>query len=83
MREIARTFADCSLPGGFHAAAAEVFALLAGFKDSTVDLDELLALLSAGPGPSEQRRSADPGEKAAEPTRIVVRVKHVPLQAGD
>jgi hypothetical protein len=67
MREIARTFADCGLPEGFHAAAAEVFARLAGFKDSTVDFDELLALLSAGPGPSEQLRSVGPGEQGAGP----------------
>jgi 3-hydroxyisobutyrate dehydrogenase-like beta-hydroxyacid dehydrogenase len=48
MREIARTFADCGLPEGFHAAAAEAFARLAGLKDATADFDELLALLSAG-----------------------------------
>jgi 3-hydroxyisobutyrate dehydrogenase-like beta-hydroxyacid dehydrogenase len=50
MREIARTFTDCGLPGGFHAAAADLFARLAGLKDSTADLDQLLALLSTGPG---------------------------------
>jgi 3-hydroxyisobutyrate dehydrogenase-like beta-hydroxyacid dehydrogenase len=50
MREIARTFSDCGLPGGFHAAAADVFGRLAGLKDSTADLDQLLALLSTGPG---------------------------------
>lgn len=45
MREIAATFADCGLPGGFHEAAADLFAHLAGFKDSTVDLDEVLTVL--------------------------------------
>jgi 3-hydroxyisobutyrate dehydrogenase-like beta-hydroxyacid dehydrogenase len=48
MREIAVTFADCGLPEGFHAAAAELFARLAGFKNSTADLEELLAVLSTG-----------------------------------
>jgi hypothetical protein len=49
MREIAATFADCGLPGGFHAASAELFARLAGFKDSAADLEELLTVLSTGP----------------------------------
>jgi 3-hydroxyisobutyrate dehydrogenase-like beta-hydroxyacid dehydrogenase len=48
MREIAATFADCGLPEGFHHAAAELFARLAGFKNSTADLEELLAVLSTG-----------------------------------
>jgi hypothetical protein len=46
LREIAATFAGCGLPGGFHAASAELFARLAGFKNSTADLDELLTVLS-------------------------------------
>lgn len=33
MREIARTFEDAGLPGGFHQAAAEVFENLSEFKD--------------------------------------------------
>jgi hypothetical protein len=49
MQEIAETFADCGLPGGFHDAAAEVFGRLAGFKNSTADLDGLLTALSTGP----------------------------------
>ena len=34
MREIAQTFQDASLPGGFHEAAAEIYDRLADFKDS-------------------------------------------------
>lgn len=34
MREIAATFEAAGLPGGFHRAAAEVYARLAGFKDA-------------------------------------------------
>ncbi|MBS04442.1 MAG: phosphogluconate dehydrogenase [Gammaproteobacteria bacterium] len=34
MREIAATFEGAGLPGGFHAAAADVFERLAGFKDA-------------------------------------------------
>jgi 3-hydroxyisobutyrate dehydrogenase-like beta-hydroxyacid dehydrogenase len=33
MEEIARTFEEAGLPGGFHAAAAEVYRRLEGFKD--------------------------------------------------
>jgi 3-hydroxyisobutyrate dehydrogenase-like beta-hydroxyacid dehydrogenase len=51
MREIAATLRECGLPEGFHEAAAEVFAGLAGFKDSTAGLDEMLSLL-ASPHPS-------------------------------
>jgi 3-hydroxyisobutyrate dehydrogenase-like beta-hydroxyacid dehydrogenase len=51
MREIATTFADCDLPGGFHIAAAELFARLVGFKDSAADLDELLTALGTVPDP--------------------------------
>ncbi|HEY7492858.1 MAG TPA: DUF1932 domain-containing protein, partial [Candidatus Tectomicrobia bacterium] len=35
MYEIAETFRDAGLPGGFHQAAAEVYKRLAGFKDQT------------------------------------------------
>ncbi len=34
MREIADTFGEAGLPGGFHEAAAEIFHRMAGFKDS-------------------------------------------------
>jgi hypothetical protein len=33
MEEIAATFREAGLPGGFHDGAAEVFRRLAGFKD--------------------------------------------------
>jgi hypothetical protein len=35
MHEIAATFREAGLPGGFHEAAAEVFDRLAAFKDQT------------------------------------------------
>ena len=35
MREISMTFAESGLPGGFHAAAAEIYELLAPFKGCT------------------------------------------------
>jgi hypothetical protein len=35
MHEIAATFREAGLPGGFHEAAAEVFERLAAFKDQT------------------------------------------------
>jgi 3-hydroxyisobutyrate dehydrogenase-like beta-hydroxyacid dehydrogenase len=52
MREIATTFTDCDLPGGFHTAAAELFSRLAGFKDAAADLDDLLATLSTASDPA-------------------------------
>ncbi len=46
MREISATFEDAGLPGGFHAAAAEVFERLATFKDApTPAIDEALDAL--------------------------------------
>jgi len=47
MEEIAATFEGAGLPGGFHAAAAEVYRRLACFKDAdkTPALDEVLAAL--------------------------------------
>ena len=33
MEEISATFQQAGVPGGFHAAAAEVYGRLAGFKD--------------------------------------------------
>ena len=49
MDEISATFSDAGMPGGFHAAAADVYSRIAEFKDapSTPLLDEVLtALLS-------------------------------------
>jgi 3-hydroxyisobutyrate dehydrogenase-like beta-hydroxyacid dehydrogenase len=45
MLEIARTFEDAGLPGGFAVAAAQLFGRLGGFKDveSVPSLDELVA----------------------------------------
>jgi len=45
MLEIAETFAAAGLPAGFHEAAAEVCARLAGFRDRPVPLDEVVAEL--------------------------------------
>lgn len=54
MQEIAATFAAHGLPAEFHAGAAQTFAALAGFRDSTAppDLGEVLASLldAARPG---------------------------------
>jgi 3-hydroxyisobutyrate dehydrogenase-like beta-hydroxyacid dehydrogenase len=58
MDEIAATFEAAGLPGGFHAAASELYRRLAGFKDAPVapPLDEVLAALArpaAGEGDGE------------------------------
>ena len=47
MHEIASTFNEAGLPKGFHEAAAEIYHLMAGFKDSnqTPSLDEVLIAL--------------------------------------
>ncbi len=46
MEEIAATFEAAGLPGGFHQAAAEVYARLSNFKGSTEpSLDDVLAAL--------------------------------------
>lgn len=48
MDEIAATFRAAGLPGEFHAAAAEVYRRLAGFKDAPASsLDQVLAALVA------------------------------------
>ena len=49
MREIAQTFQDVGLPGGFHNAAAEVYERLAGFKDADPlpDFQKVMDALSA------------------------------------
>ncbi len=50
MEEIASTFRDAGLPGGFHDGASELYRRIAGFKDSPIvpPLEEVLATL-AGP----------------------------------
>jgi 3-hydroxyisobutyrate dehydrogenase-like beta-hydroxyacid dehydrogenase len=47
LEEIAATFEAAGLPGGFHAAAAELYRRLAGFKDaeSTPSIEDVLAAL--------------------------------------
>jgi hypothetical protein len=47
MDEIAATFEQAGLPGGFHATAAEIYRRMAGFKDytSTPELEEVLRAL--------------------------------------
>ncbi|MEO8097805.1 MAG: DUF1932 domain-containing protein [Acidobacteriota bacterium] len=50
MHEIAETLEAAGMPGGFHLAAAEVYARLAGFKDAgDVQMDAILGSLSAAP----------------------------------
>jgi hypothetical protein len=48
MEEISATFADASLPGGFHAAAADLYRRIAHLKDapSIPLLEEVLAALA-------------------------------------
>ncbi|MBN1977619.1 MAG: NAD(P)-dependent oxidoreductase [Anaerolineae bacterium] len=47
MEEIAATFEQAGLPGGFHAAAADVYRRIAHFKDvETPSLDEVLEALA-------------------------------------
>jgi 3-hydroxyisobutyrate dehydrogenase-like beta-hydroxyacid dehydrogenase len=55
MDEISRTFAEAGLPGGFHAAAADLYRRIACFKDapSTPSLEEVLAALIQGTGVEE------------------------------
>ena len=50
MDEIAATFEQAGLPGGFHASAAEIYQRMAGFKDSksTPDLEDVLTALLDG-----------------------------------
>jgi 3-hydroxyisobutyrate dehydrogenase-like beta-hydroxyacid dehydrogenase len=47
MKEIAETFEEAGLPGGFHLAAAEIFHRMAGLKDQTQtpELDDVLSAL--------------------------------------
>ena len=52
MREISATFADAGLPGGFHAAAAEIYERLAPFKGRSEPPEpgEVLGALPRAPG---------------------------------
>jgi 3-hydroxyisobutyrate dehydrogenase-like beta-hydroxyacid dehydrogenase len=54
MHEIASTFESVGLPGGFHAAAAEIYARMAEFKDAAKvpELDEVLTAVCS-PLPSD------------------------------
>ena len=47
MEEISATFSEAGLPGDFHAAAADIYRRIAGFKDApeTPSLEEVLAAL--------------------------------------
>jgi 3-hydroxyisobutyrate dehydrogenase-like beta-hydroxyacid dehydrogenase len=47
MLEIAKTFEEAGLPGGFHDAAGEIYHRMAGFKDShqTPEVDDVLKAL--------------------------------------
>ena len=58
MREIAATFAESGLPGGFHEAAADIYGRLAHYKESAEPPD-LTGVLGA---------LLDPGERAPSPT---------------
>ncbi|HUT48848.1 MAG TPA: DUF1932 domain-containing protein [Alphaproteobacteria bacterium] len=63
MREISATLAAAGLPGGFHLAAADLYARLAGFKDAdgTPVLEAVLAAL-IGQGADPEGRLALAGE---------------------
>ena len=55
MDEISATFRRAGLPGGFHAAAADVYSRMAGFKDAAAvpPLDDVLAALIGDPQAEE------------------------------
>jgi 3-hydroxyisobutyrate dehydrogenase-like beta-hydroxyacid dehydrogenase len=55
MEEISTTFGEAGLPGGFHAAAADLYRRMAGFKDapSVPSLEEVLAALIQSTGERE------------------------------
>jgi 3-hydroxyisobutyrate dehydrogenase-like beta-hydroxyacid dehydrogenase/uncharacterized protein YoxC len=55
MREISATFQQAGLPGGFHAAAAELYGRLAHLKDEPIPrpLEEVLAALATDEGARE------------------------------
>jgi 3-hydroxyisobutyrate dehydrogenase-like beta-hydroxyacid dehydrogenase len=52
MEEIAATFEQAGVPGGFHQAAAEIYSRLAGFKDNA-DLPPMESVLDALLSPSD------------------------------
>jgi 3-hydroxyisobutyrate dehydrogenase-like beta-hydroxyacid dehydrogenase len=60
MEEIAASFAAAGLPDGFHRAAAEIYARLAGFKDAAAPppLDEITAALRETAKSSRKRARA-------------------------
>ncbi len=51
MAEIATTFEQAGLPGGFHRAAGELFERLGRFRDAPADLDAVVEALLADPAP--------------------------------
>ena len=54
MEEIAATFSERCLPGGFHQAAAEVYRRMSDLKEvQDPDLDQVLAALSRKRGPDD------------------------------
>jgi 3-hydroxyisobutyrate dehydrogenase-like beta-hydroxyacid dehydrogenase len=57
MDEIARTLESAGLPGGFHAASAQVYRRMAHLKEapSTPELDEVLAALTHAGGAGESK----------------------------
>lgn len=52
MEEISSTFEDAGLPGGFHAAAADIYRRIGHFKDApeVPSLEKVLAALTGGTG---------------------------------
>ena len=59
MAEISNTMASAGLPSGFHAAAGELYAALADFKDGNEpSLEQILATLLAAP----RQQAADQSE---------------------
>jgi 3-hydroxyisobutyrate dehydrogenase-like beta-hydroxyacid dehydrogenase len=61
MDEIAATFQDAGLPGGFHQAAAEVYHRMAQFKDSPA-VPEITEVLEALLNPDINRDEEDKGD---------------------
>ena len=70
MREIAATFAASGLPGGFHAAAADLYERLAGYKDCSPapELAEVVdTVLRAAREPHESARAASTAAREEDP----------------
>ena len=59
MEEISRTFSEAGMPGGFHAAASDIYQRLARFKDSRTPptLDDIVNALIEGVGVPHETRS--------------------------